>query len=636
MFRNMRIYRKLFLSFGIVMLFTVAVAVFGYCGMNDPGKKDLWMGLLIGFGAASLIVSLLLSQLVARGISKPMSELVTVANKLAAGDMDVLVEVKGQDEVGQLAAACKNMADAMNRLLADTNMLASSLLAGKLAIRVDASQHQGEYGKIIESFNTALEAIIAPVDESISVLMNISNNDLTERLKGTYSGDMKVLARAVNTTIDHMTSIQNVFIDLARGDWSKLEEFEQDGARSENDLMVPAIIKTKNTLNSLINDANLLTEQAVSGNLDVRVDAGRYEGQYGQLIDGINSIIDAIAAPLNEARGVLEAMAANDFTAGMSDGYHGSFANLSQSINSVLDTLNQTLSDINNAAEQVASGTRQVASGSQALSQGATEQAGAIEQLNASLSEIAGQTRQNAFNAGEASTLAVAARDNAVDGNDRMKELQKAMGEINDASSSISKIIKVIDEIAFQTNLLALNAAVEAARAGQHGKGFAVVAEEVRNLAQRSAGAAKETTSLIEESIKKVKAGTKIANGTAEALTRIVDGVEKATELVGGIASASNEQATAVAQVNKGIEQVSQVTQTNSATAEESAAASEQLSSQATLLMGMVGRFSLRGQSVAGGQRASFQPKDEAKAMGTGRASRKPGIALNDREFGKY
>ncbi len=636
MLKNMKILGKLTLSFGIVVLFTIAVAVFGLLGINDTAHKGMWMNFLVVFGVASIVVSVVLSQVVARSISKPMSKLVIVADKLAAGDMDVQVEVKGRDEVAQLAAACKNMADAMNRLLADTNMLASSLLAGKLAIRVDASQHQGEYGKIIESFNTALEAIIAPVDQSISVLMNISNNDLTERLSGTYSGDMKVLARAVNTTIDHMIGIQNVFIDLARGDWSKLEEFEQAGPRSENDLMVPAIIKTKNTLNELINDANHLTEEAVSGNLDVRVDAGRYEGKYSQLIAGINSIIDAIAAPLNEARVVLEGMASNDFTTGMSDGYQGSFANLSQSINSVLDTLNQTLSDINNAAEQVASGTRQVASGSQALSQGATEQAGAIEELTASLNEIAGQTRQNAIHAGEASDLAVSARDNAVDGNGRMKELQLAMGEINEASASISKIIKVIDEIAFQTNLLALNAAVEAARAGQHGKGFAVVAEEVRNLAQRSAGAAKETTALIEESIKKVKAGTKIANGTAEALNRIVDGVEKATDLVGGIATASNEQATAVAQVNRGIEQVSQVTQTNSATAEESAAASEQLSSQATLLMEMVGRFSLRGQSVAGGQRAAFQPKGEGKAIGSGRAPRKPGIALNDREFGKY
>lgn len=286
----------------------------------------------------------------------------------------------------------------------------------------------------------------------------------------------------------------------------------------------------------------------------------------------------------------------------------------------------QTVSSIAATAEQVASGADMLSSSSFDLSQGATAQASSVQQLTASLMEVAQQTNKSAQNAMKADEFAQNAKSKATSGNDQMNDMLQAMEEINLSSNNISKIIKVIDDIAFQTNILALNAAVEAARAGQHGKGFAVVAEEVRNLAAKSAAAAKETTDLIEGSMRKVEAGTKIADGTAEALNQIVAEIENAANLVQEIARAANEQASAIEQINEGISLVSQVVQTNAATAEESAAASEELSSQAEQLKNIIGSFKLKNA-------AESAKKQPAVA---GAAPKKAAITLGDNDFGKY
>ncbi|MEE4255247.1 MAG: methyl-accepting chemotaxis protein, partial [Desulfuromusa sp.] len=261
------------------------------------------------------------------------------------------------------------------------------------------------------------------------------------------------------------------------------------------------------------------------------------------------------------------------------------------------EDLNRMIADLQVAGQQIDTGSTQVSDSAQLLSDGAAQSAASVEEIGSSLQEIGNQTNTSAENAQQANQLSASARDAANTGSARMTEMIDAMSEINVAGQNISKIIKVIDEIAFQTNLLALNAAVEAARAGQHGKGFAVVAEEVRNLAARSAKAASETAELIEGSVEKTSKGAEIAERTSEALEEIVGSIGKVTDLIGEIAAASTEQAQGISQVNIGLQQIDQVIQQNTASAEESAATSEELSSQAAELKGQLGRFILKNSA---------------------------------------
>ncbi len=258
------------------------------------------------------------------------------------------------------------------------------------------------------------------------------------------------------------------------------------------------------------------------------------------------------------------------------------------------ESLGNVIGNVKLVTEEISTYSVELSGTSQILSQGATQQAAALEEISSSITEMASQTKMNAENAEQAHQLSSQARAAGDKGNAHMEEMMGAMEEIDEAGQSISNIIRVIDEIAFQTNLLALNAAVEAARAGRHGKGFAVVAEEVRNLAARSAKAAKETAELIEGSVEKSKNGMQIAARTAEALAEIVTSVTKMTELAGEISAASNEQAQGIDQINQGLDQVDAVTLQNTAKSEESAAAAEELSGQAAQMQMLVAAFKLR------------------------------------------
>lgn len=457
------------------------------------------------------------------------------AKKIAEGDLSLEIQPKSEKDVQ--SHSMQYVVHTLRGLADEAERLTKAAVAGKLSARANAEDFDGGYRDILEGVNSTLDAVIDPLNVAANYVDRISKGDIPNEITEEYQGGFNEIKDNLNTCIK--------------------------------------------AINSLVGDAGMLAEAALEGKLNTRADAGKHGGDFRKIVEGVNNTLDWVIGPLNVAANYIERIGKGDFVA------------IKNSLNNIILSLSQVMGDINEAANQVASGSRQVSDGSQALSQGSTEQASSIQELTASITEITSQTKANAVSANEASRLAEDAKANAAKGNGQMKEMLQSMADINESSTNISKIIKVIDDIAFQTNILALNAAVEAARAGQHGKGFAVVAEEVRNLAARSAEAAKDTTALIEGSISKVEAGTRIANHTAQALSEIVKDIERVTDLVGSIATSSNEQATGITFVNRGIEQVSHVVQNNSATAEESAASSQELSSQAELLKEMVGRFML-------------------------------------------
>lgn len=494
-------------------------------------------GTALMIGLSSLVIILLLGVWfgfsVWSSISNALDLLTTATDKISAGDVSADIElgqIESKDELGLLAESNRSVLFALQKLRAEAAAMSESVRQGNLDVRCNGDGLQGAWAEIADEANIVIDGYAVPFNEAAVYLERISHGDIPPITTKEYHGDFNRFKDSINRSISIITSL--------------LEEY-----------------------NALINAAR-------NGDLTARGDADMFEGCWQEFIDGLNKIFETAVAPVHHAGDALRALAEGDLRYNMEGEYLGEYAMLQSDVNTTIERLESTVIPVQKAASFISSSASQIFTGNNSLSDRTDKNSSILQETTSSMNHLINAVRNNAENSRHANKLATGARVSAEHGGEVVSRAVQAMAEINKSSNMIAEIIGVIDDIAFQTNLLALNASVEAARAGEQGRGFAVVATEVRNLAGRSATAAKEIKELIKDSLKKVQAGTSLVNESGETLDEIMDGVKQVGDIISEIDDASAKQIEGIEYVNRAVNSLDDMVQQNAMLVEKTSEAS--------------------------------------------------------------
>lgn len=700
-FHNIKIQAKILLLVFVLLALTSTVGYYGYSGLNvlvhnfDSMYKDRLIPTLQMFKLSQHILEVR-STALTHVRTTGASEMLDLDKKIQAKDAEIDKVIAEYAATYLVEAEVKGLAELRTNL-------ATYRASRDQMVGLSRAMKKQEADNLMQGQTGAAALALVSSMEKLALLQETVGKELYESSESTSQTIVKTLltiaafaiivGALVGIFIARSLSRPVALLDeaarkIASGDFNvKIDNDRKDEigslAASFNQMVV-----TLSGFKAVSDEIFMISQEAVKGNLSQRGDVTKFQNLFREIIEGINKTLDAVILPINEAVEVLQRMAEGDLSTKMTGRYQGDHAILKDALNTTVDlmpfkesiailqelargnfsvtmqgnykgdslalkvalnetigSVSQTLARVMSGVAQVSIGARQVAEASNNLAQGAQHQAAALEEISSSMVEIGAQSKTNSAGAEEANALVRESRRTSDRGTSEMERLTAAMNAISDSSRNISKIIKVIDEIAFQTNLLALNAAVEAARAGRHGLGFAVVAEEVRNLAARSAEAAKETAELIEGAIEKVQNGSGLVNTTNEVLHQISENSVQVTQRVAEIVSASKEQAAGVDQVNIGLHQIDNLTQQNAASTEASAAAAEELSSQAVELQRLISSFQLRQEQTHSMQAMTMQKnvsrqgssRDSNKVHGEESDKQQTNEQILDsKEYGRY